>query len=140
MKRHPLPGLIAAGLIIASLGACAGPDRAPAASRAASTSPASIQAAPRPTAPSQTFTAPPPSQAVRDQAALAAACRAEADRIVVTRDRGQMMRDDERDARVGTDASIFARRTETDRLGRQFERDRIAAECLQENTRTPPRR
>jgi hypothetical protein len=90
--------------------------------------------------PGQTFTAPPPSQAVRDRAAVAAACRTEADRIVVTRDRGQMMRDDERDARVGTDASIFARRTETDRLGRQFERDRIAAECLQENTRTPPRR
>jgi hypothetical protein len=77
---------------------------------------------------------------MRDQAALAAACRADADRVIMTRDRGQMMREDERDARIGTDASIFARRTETDRLGRLFERDRIAAECLQQNTRTPPQR
>jgi hypothetical protein len=50
------------------------------------------------------------------------------------------MREDERDARVGTDSSIYAGRMETDRLGRAFERDRIAAECLQQDSRTPPSR
>ncbi|MFC7688607.1 hypothetical protein ACFQY5_02145 [Paeniroseomonas aquatica] len=93
-----------------------------------------------PALPGQVFTAPAPSQAVRDQAALAAGCRADADRIVTTRDRGQLMREDERDARVGTDASIYARRGETDRLGRIYERDRIAEDCVQQNTQTPPRR
>ena len=51
-----------------------------------------------PTAPGQVYTAPAPGQAVRDQAAVAAACRRDADRIIVTRDRGQLMREDERDA------------------------------------------
>jgi hypothetical protein len=77
---------------------------------------------------------------MRDQAALAAACRADADRIVTFRDRGQRMREDERDARIGTDASIYARRSETDRLGRIYERDRLASNCVQENTRTAPQR
>jgi hypothetical protein len=136
MKRHSLPGLIAAALLATSLGACGRPDRPPAPAAAGPMTPRAAM----PTAPGQTFAVPPPSQAMRDQAALAAACRADADRVIMTRDRGQMMREDERDARIGTDASIFARRTETDRLGRLFERDRIAAECLQQNTRTPPQR
>jgi hypothetical protein len=60
---------------------------------------------------------------------------------VLYRDRGQIMREDDRDARVGTDASPFARRFETDRLGRVFERDRIAAECLEQDSPAPsPRR
>ena len=89
----------------------------------------------------QSFVSPPPSQAVRDRAAVAEACRRDADRVVLYRDRGQLMREDDRDARVGTDASPFARRFETDRLGRVFERDRIAAECLQQDPPAPsPRR
>lgn len=87
------------------------------------------------------FAAPPPSQAMRDRAALAEACRRDADRVVLYRDRGQLMREDERDARVGTDASIYARRIETDRLGRVFERDRVADECLEQGAApTAPRR
>ena len=89
--------------------------------------------------PGRTF-ASPPSPAVRDRAALAEACRRDADRVVLYRDRGQLMREDERDARIGTDASIYARRAETDRLGRVFERDRIAAECLQQGATPPPTR
>ena len=101
--------------------------------------------APRPTgpgpiAPGQVFTAPAPGEATRDRAGLAAACRQDADRIVVYRDRGQLMREDERDARIGTDSSIYARRGESDRLGRIFERDRIAADCVQQNTRSAPQR
>ena len=50
------------------------------------------------------------------------------------------MREDERDSRVGSQASIFAQRAETDRLGRIFERDRLADQCVQENTRAAPQR
>ena len=59
------------------------------------------------------------------------------------RDRGQLMREDERDARIGTEQSIYARRVETDRLGRVFERDRLASECVQQQDTGPaaaPRR
>ena len=63
---------------------------------------------------------------MRDQAAVAAACRRDADRIIVTRDRGQLMREDERDSRIGSQASIYSQRAETDRLGRLFDRDRLA--------------
>jgi hypothetical protein len=86
------------------------------------------------------YASPPPSQAVRDRAALAESCRRDADRVVLYRDRGQLMREDERDARIGTDASIYARRIETDRLGRVFERDRVAAECLDQGAAQPPPR
>ena len=39
-------------------------------------------------------------------------------------------------------SSIYARRIETDRLGRVFERDRLAAECVQQQDTGPaaPRR
>lgn len=117
-------------LVAAGLAGCARPAPAPAA-------PSRVSA---PAGPGQVYSAPPPSQAVRDQAATAAGCRSEADRVIATRDRGQLMREDERDARVGTDASIYARRSETDRLGRLFERDRMAADCVQQNTRTAPQR
>ncbi|MCO6415711.1 hypothetical protein JYK14_05900 [Siccirubricoccus sp. KC 17139] len=80
----------------------------------------------------------PDSQA--EQTALANACRQEADRIVATRDRGQLMREDERDSRVGSQTSIFAQRAETDRLGRIFERDRIASDCVAQNARSAPQR
>ena len=132
MNRIVVLGLLATGLL-----GCAGPEPLP--PNAGTPSPRAAMPASRPS-PGQVFTAPAPSQAVRDQAALAAGCRADADRIVTFRDRGQLMREDERDARIGTDASIYARRGETDRLGRIYERDRIAEDCVQQNTQTPPRR
>jgi hypothetical protein len=135
MKRLPWIGLLA--LLAACTG---GPDPAvvPLTGNAA---PSRAAIAPgSPPGPGAVPTVPPPSAAMRDQAALAAACRADADRIVTFRDRGQLMREDERDARIGTDASIYARRSETDRLGRIYERDRLASNCVQENTRTAPQR
>ena len=136
--RRALPGLLLAGL---ALGGCAAGGRDPAIS--------SVNVAPTaarggagavPTAPGQVYTAPAPGQAVRDQAAVASACRRDADRIIVTRDRGQLMREDERDSRVGSQASIYSQRAETDRLGRLFDRDRLADQCVQENTRAAPQR
>jgi hypothetical protein len=139
MNRAPLLGLLAVGVITAGLGACRGPDPAVVPPSVGFAAPrAGAPAAPR--SPGQVYSAPAPGQAVRDQAALAAACRSDADRIIITRDRGQLMREDERDARIGTDSSIYARRAESDRLGRIYERDRIAEDCVQQNTRTAPQR
>lgn len=81
--------------------------------------------------------APAPGTVLRDRADVTEACRAAADRVILTRDRGQLLREDERDARVGSQASIFAQRAETDRLGRIFERDRLAADCVGQNSRDP---
>jgi hypothetical protein len=64
------------------------------------------------------------------QDALVEACRREATRVVLYRDRGQQMRMDEGDSRVGVQANIPTLRAESDRLGQQFERDRLAEECV----------
>jgi hypothetical protein len=139
--RGALPGLVTANLfMVLALGACAGGGRDPAISSVSVAPPATRSAAAVPSAPGQVYTAPAPGQAVRDQAAVASACRRDADRIIVTRDRGQLMREDERDSRVGSQASIYSQRAETDRLGRLFERDRLADQCVQENTRAAPQR
>jgi hypothetical protein len=123
---------------LAGLAACAPEGRDPAISSiSVMPSRAAAPGGPGRTAPAQ---GQAQAQAVRDQAAIAAACRQQADRIIMTRDRGQLMREDERDSRIGSEASIFARRTETDRLGRIFERDRLAEQCVQENTRAAPQR
>jgi hypothetical protein len=66
------------------------------------------------------------------QDALIEACRREATRVVLYRDRGQQMRMDEGDSRVGVQANIPTLRAETDRLGQQFERDRLAEECVRQ--------
>lgn len=125
---------------LAGLPGCSRTDRAPPVPSAAFTAPPAARRPAPATNARPVFASPPPSQAVRDRAALAEACRRDADRVVLYRDRGQLMREDERDARVGTDASIYARRIETDRLGRAFERDRMAAECLEQEPRLAPRR
>ena len=120
---------------------CSGGDRTPPPSGGATAPYSTGYSAPRTGLPSgrgSAYTAPPPSPAVRDRAAVADACRRDADRVVQYRDRGQLMREDDSDARIGTDSSIYARRMETDRLGRVFERDRIAAECLDQSSPAPP--
>jgi hypothetical protein len=62
--------------------------------------------------------------------AAAAACRAEAERVLRFRDRGQQMREDEADSRVGVSTQVPTVRAETDRLGARFERDRMVEDCL----------
>jgi hypothetical protein len=59
-----------------------------------------------------------------------AACRAEAERVLRFRDRGQIMREDDADARVGLSTATPTVRAETDRLGARFERDRLIQECM----------
>jgi hypothetical protein len=65
------------------------------------------------------------------------ACRAEATRLVQWRDRGQLMRTDEAESSRGTFGATPFSRLESDRLGQQFERDRLAAECLRRPESAP---
>jgi len=112
------------GLLL--LGACAGQD-----------SPLPFQPGPLASRPGGGVgdAAPAPGTDLRDRARVTQACREAADRVIVTRDRGQLLREDERDARVGSQASIYSQRAETDRLGRIFERDQLARQCVGENNR-----
>ena len=68
----------------------------------------------------------------QDEARLAA-CRRDAERAILFRDRGQTMRNDELDASSGVQ-SYLGIRNQTDRLGATFERNRMAAACARENT------
>lgn len=61
--------------------------------------------------------------------ALNTACRAEAERVVRYRDRGQLMREDDYNARVGT-SSYLGPQVMTDQIARIYDRDRLAAECV----------
>jgi hypothetical protein len=124
------PLLLPLGLLLAGLAGCA----APAPRQAVPATPAPRVAGPA------TYQSPAPNPAMRDRAAVAASCRDQADRTLVQRDRGQILREDERDSRLGSDATAFSLRSQTDRLGRQFERDRIAEECVRMNLEAPPSR
>ena len=73
------------------------------------------------------------------EASIRAACRAEADRVMANRERGQIMRADEREARIGSLDGSGLRRP-SDSLGERFERDRMVEECVARNRATPPGR
>jgi hypothetical protein len=73
------------------------------------------------------------------EASIRAACRAEADRVMANRERGQIMRADEREARIGALEGGGLRRT-SDSLGERFERDRMVEDCVARNRATPPGR
>ena len=69
-----------------------------------------------------------------------AACREAADRTITRQDRGQLMREDERDSRLGTESSVLSSRAVSDQMGRQFRRDRMAADCERQNQYAAPDR
>jgi hypothetical protein len=75
-----------------------------------------------------------------NDAALAAACRTEAERVILLRDRGQIFREDERDARLGIEGTIYELRTPLDRLGRAYAADQLATDCVRQNSHTGPAR
>jgi hypothetical protein len=60
--------------------------------------------------------------------------------VLVQRDRGEIMREDERDSRQGTFDSPFTLRAPLDQMGRRFERDQMARDCVTRNTRGTPDR
>lgn len=72
-------------------------------------------------------------------AATAAACREQADRVIARQDRGQLLREDERNARLGIETGSYGVRTQIDSLGRQFRRDQIAQDCVRRQPAPPVR-
>jgi hypothetical protein len=88
----------------------------------------------------EVYASPPPTATQRDQAAVIAACRQQAERIILERDRGQLMREDEQAARVGASSSVADSQFMTTRLGRVFARDRLMEDCVEANRAGPPRR
>ena len=65
-------------------------------------------------------------------------CREAADRTLVRQDRGQLIREDERNARLGSETGGQGFRSTFDTLGRQFRRDRLAADCERQNGYAAP--
>ncbi|RVT90623.1 hypothetical protein EOD42_23625 [Rhodovarius crocodyli] len=76
----------------------------------------------------------------RDRAAYQASCRDQANRVLERQDRGQLMREDERTLRGGTDAGNFGIRSNLDQLGRQYRRDQLMTECMRQGAPTVPDR
>lgn len=64
-----------------------------------------------------------------DRQAIVQACRSQAQVVIARQDRGQLIREDERDSRLGADV-VGARTGQVDRLGRQFMFDRMVDDCV----------
>lgn len=67
--------------------------------------------------------------------ATVAACREQSLRVISRQDRSQLIREDERDSRLGSESTPYSLRTQTDRLGREFQFERMVNECVRQNTR-----
>lgn len=81
------------------------------------------------------FFAPPrPGDAIRTNPQVAQACREETARRIQRQDRGQLMREDERDSRLGSETVSSSQAMQTDRLGRQFQFNREVDDCIRANT------
>jgi hypothetical protein len=76
--------------------------------------------------------APPPAaqgSAQATRSAISAGCTADAERVVRYRDRGQTMRQDDYNARIGT-TSYLGPQVMTDQIAQVYDRDRMAADCV----------
>lgn len=78
---------------------------------------------------------PRPGDAARTNPQVAQACREETARRIQRQDRGQLMREDERDSRLGSETVSSSQAMQTDRLGRQFQFSREMDDCIRANTR-----
>ncbi|MDB5378705.1 MAG: hypothetical protein JWR00_3151 [Rubritepida sp.] len=77
---------------------------------------------------------PRPGDAARTNPQVAQACREETARRIQRQDRGQLMREDERDSRLGSETGSISGSMQTDRLGRQFQLGRETDDCIRANT------
>jgi hypothetical protein len=85
--------------------------------------------------------APAPRSADQQQQdATNAACRQEAERVMRFRDRGQLMRQDEPESRLGSGAFSGATTgsMSPDRLSSRFQQDRMIDECVRGANEAPP--
>ncbi|MCX7932325.1 MAG: hypothetical protein RMK64_12950 [Rhodovarius sp.] len=76
--------------------------------------------------------APPLPASRRDQAVSLELCREAADRVLIRQDRGQLMREEERNARLGSETGAHGVRAQLDSLGRQFRREQLIQDCLRQ--------
>lgn len=80
---------------------------------------------------------PPPTPEQRQRDAASAACRVEVERQMRFRERGQTMRVDEAESRLGSGAFI-GNPMERSQLGARFERDRLLDDCMRGAREQPP--
>ena len=73
-----------------------------------------------------------------DRVSVQAACRDAANRTLTRQDRGQLLREDERGARLGSESTTLSMRTQIDQMGRQFRRDSLARDCERQNGQAAP--
>ena len=149
----PFPSALGLALLGAlTLGGCAAEAPGSLGARNSALPPPGAGGAPSAQVASRPYVTPPPAERRlipetpigegrgQTQASLAAACNQQADRVLVQRDRGEIMREDERDSRQGTFDSPFQFRAPLDQMGRRFERDQIARDCVLRNSRGTPDR
>jgi hypothetical protein len=67
--------------------------------------------------------------------AVVAACREAMAQQISRQDRGQLIREDERQARLGSDTmGTIGFRAPLDRMGREFQYERMVEQCVRQNT------
>ena len=74
----------------------------------------------------------------RTNAAVAQTCREQSARELQRQDRGQLLREDESQSRLGAGFAARPSASESDRLGRQFLFERRINECIRANTQATP--
>lgn len=78
----------------------------------------------------------PPPGARTTNPEVVSACRAQAAAVISRQDRGQLIREDERDSRLGSETTgTLAFRAPIDRLSREYRFDQMVADCVRNNTR-----
>ncbi|HEV7456130.1 MAG TPA: hypothetical protein VGN96_05085 [Roseococcus sp.] len=85
----------------------------------------------------QGFAPPPPPPGARSSnPQVVAACRAQAASIITRQDRGQLIREDERNSRLGSETTgSLAFRAPIDRLSREYRFEQMVDECVRANAR-----
>jgi hypothetical protein len=83
------------------------------------------------------FAAPEPRSGARNtNPQVVEACRQQSANLLTRQDRGQLIREDEREARLGSETTgTLAFRAPIDRLSREYRFDRMVDECVRANTR-----
>jgi hypothetical protein len=78
---------------------------------------------------------PPPPGARSTNPEVVRACRAQAAAVITRQDRGQLIREDERQSRLGSETTgTLAFRAPIDRLSREYRFEQMVEECVRANT------
>ncbi len=69
----------------------------------------------------------------RDDDVTEARCRDASDRMLTREDRGQLLREDERNARLGSETGGMGIRSQIDAMGRQARLEQMVRDCVRQN-------